>query len=133
LWITLSQNRVINQRIVLASAKNICVETQLCLAHHYLGHIAPNLNKPAGRLILTKVKMELQDVSGPIQDLTMDHLRFHSGDKKRLFFICADTELFCGFKSFSTLMAYSFKIGCQGATPVALRASFVAPCSFNTM
>jgi hypothetical protein len=98
-----------------------------------LGRIAPNLNKPAGMPMLTEVEMELQDVSGPIQDLTMDQLGFHSGDKKRLFFICADTELFCGFKSFSTLMAYSFKIGCQWTTPVALRASFVAPCSFNTM
>lgn len=76
-WITIPQNRAINQPIVIASAKNIRIGTQLCLAHHYLGRIAPNLNKPAGMLILTEVEMELQDVSGPIKDLTMDRLRFH--------------------------------------------------------
>ena len=50
LWIILAQNRAINQRIVLASAKNIHIGTQLCLAHHYLGRNAANLIKLAGCL-----------------------------------------------------------------------------------
>ena len=52
--------------------ENSLLDTALFLAHHYVGCIALNLIKLAGCLISTEVEMELQDVSGPIKDLTMD-------------------------------------------------------------